>query len=249
MAGTGSSWPSATDGVKTYLAELKSGKISTGSNVLHYINNGINGEFQLWNKALAAGLSASSVAKAKAGTSAQVAALATSIRSIASNAAVASCVFFRLLTPPCAQADTFSRFSKSPRADFLLVGIPPLEIVPASAFQIPAKWSSPKKAQALDLLKSLAAQFNSELAAFASQLNAEISSRGGKAFYFDLAALFYDMHSNPRNYGITVAPTTVCYTSDKVCGNPSAYLYFDSLHPTSSVHGVMAQRMSQLVMS
>jgi hypothetical protein len=57
--------------------------------------------------------------------------------------------------------------------------------------------------------------------------------------YFDLAAMWKSLHSSPRGSGITVAPvTTTCYNSvtGAICGNPQNYLYFDSLHPVSSVH-------------
>lgn len=191
-------------------------------------------------------MSDAAINKAKEGTSAQIGALAAAVRSISKDSSLSSFVrLSRLLCWTLADASTNHR-----KADFLLVGIPPLEIVPTSAYQVPSSYSKEKKAKALNFLKTITAQYNSELANFASQLNAEVRSKGGKAVFYDLAGLFYDMHSNPKSYGITVSATSTCYNSGTgtLCGNPSAYLYLDSLHPTTSVHGVMASKMTRSVL-
>ena len=76
--------------MKTYLGDVKSGKVSIGSHVMHLVNTGINSQFSLWNAALASSMSSAAVSKAKQGTSAQVAALAAGLRSIAQSSVVAS---------------------------------------------------------------------------------------------------------------------------------------------------------------
>jgi phospholipase/lecithinase/hemolysin len=59
------------------------------------------------------------------------------------------------------------------------------------------------------------------------------------------------MHQNPQTYGITVSPVTkTCYnsTTGSLCTNPSAYLYFDTLHPVTSVHAIIAKKVNGLVL-
>jgi len=59
------------------------------------------------------------------------------------------------------------------------------------------------------------------------------------------------MHQNPQTYGITVSPITkTCYssTTGSLCTNPSAYLYFDTLHPVTSVHAIIAKKVNGLVL-
>lgn len=63
----------------------------------------------------------------------------------------------------------------------MIVGIPPLEIVPSFIYQAGGN------AKAISLLKSLSAQYNAELKNFATAFKSE--SRNGKVFYYDLAAL------------------------------------------------------------
>lgn len=58
------------------------------------------------------------------------------------------------------------------------------------------------------------------------------------------------MNSSPSSYGITASPvTTACYNSSTggVCSNPGNFLYWDTLHPTTSVMKVMASGINKLV--
>lgn len=126
--------------------------------------------------------------------------------------------------------------------DYIMVGIPPLEIVPTFYYQ--ANGDS----NALAFLKVLSEAFNSQLASLATSFRSEIPMNG-KVFHFDLAKLFYDLHSNPSNYGLNSGTiNTPCYSSN-LCGNVEGYMYFDSLHPTTFTHGIMAQKMIALINS
>lgn len=66
--------------------------------------------------------------------------------------------------------------------DFLIVGIPPLDIVPSLTYTANGDTAS------LAALKTLVAQFNIGLSTFATSFSGQLSS-GSKATFFDLAAL------------------------------------------------------------
>ncbi|GAA6036406.1 hypothetical protein JCM8097_001705 [Rhodosporidiobolus ruineniae] len=229
LSGTGSSWPAAKDQIATYLSDLQGGEAAVGAGrVLHYFNSGINPVVQIWNNALGAGLSSTAIANAKKAITANTQAYAAAIRTINTNSKVAS---FR-------------------GADFLLVGIPQMDLVPNVLYQIPSSYSTTKRAQAISLAQTLANQYNSELKTFAAALKKE-AKNGGKVMYYDLAALWKSMHSSPKSYGITQSVSTACYNSATggLCGNPQTYLYFDTLHPVTTIHKLMAQKMVALVNS
>ncbi|BGP51227.1 hypothetical protein JCM10450v2_007156 [Rhodotorula kratochvilovae] len=229
LSGTGSNWPAAKDQIATYLSDLKAGKASVGAGrVLHYFNSGINPVTQIWNNALSGGLSSSAISNAKAAITANTKAYATAIRSINTNAVVAS---------------------KVHGTDFLLVGIPALDIVPTVGYQIPSSYSAAKRVQAIALMKTLSDQFNDELKALAGALKSE--NKNGRVFFYDLASLWRSMHSSPKTYGITASTTATCYNSSTggVCSNPAQHIYFDTLHPVTSVHKLMAEKMAALILA
>ncbi|GAA5968106.1 hypothetical protein JCM21900_000091 [Sporobolomyces salmonicolor] len=229
LTGTSANSPAAKDQIAAYLADLKSGAAAVGNGrVLHYFNSGINSVAQIWTNAVNAGLSSSAIANAQSYITQNTVAYATAIRTINTNNVVYTTVH---------------------GADFLLVGIPPLEIVPTFANQLPKSYSTSQRTKALSLLKTLSAQYNSELKAFATSLKSE--ARNGRVFYYDLATLWYSLNSSPKSYGLTASPiTTTCYnsTTGGICTNPSAYLYFDTLHPVTSIHKLMAEKMNALVL-
>lgn len=137
------------------------------SRTLVYANSGINVVTQLWNNALGQGLTSSAMAKAKAGITANTEAYAAALRSI----------------------NTSSDVKKKLKGgvDFLVVGIPALEIVPMVGWQVPSSYSSEKRARALAFMKTLTEQFNDELRAFAAALKTE--NKNGSAMFYDLASL------------------------------------------------------------
>ncbi|GAA6009582.1 hypothetical protein JCM10207_004111 [Rhodosporidiobolus poonsookiae] len=229
LAGTSSSWPAAKDQVATYLADLESGAAAVGAGrVLHYYNSGINPVVQIWLNAVNNGMSSAAQLTAKKAITSNTQAMAAAIRSVNTDATVAA---------------------KIKGQDFLIAGIPQMDLVPTVGYQVPGSVSAAKRAQAIKLMQTLSNQFNSEMAAFAGALKKEVKN-GGRVFWFDMAALWKQLHSSPKSFGITVSPaTTSCYNSSTggVCSNPAAYLYWDTLHPTTSVHKLMAQKMNALV--
>ncbi|BGP12967.1 hypothetical protein JCM10213_006606 [Rhodosporidiobolus nylandii] len=227
LSGTSASWPAAKDQIATYLTDLDGGSAAVGDGrVLHYFNSGINPVSQIWNNALGQEMSSSAVAKAKAALTANTDSLGASIRSIIDDSNVAS------------------------KSDYLLAGIPQMDLVPTFGYQIPSSWSASQRSQALAFLKTLSDQFNGEVEALAAALKKEVPN-SSKVFFFDMAALWTSMHTSPKTYGITASPTTkTCYDSStgSVCSSPQNYLYFDTLHPVTSVHELMAQKMNAVVL-
>jgi phospholipase/lecithinase/hemolysin len=55
---------------------------------------------------------------------------------------------------------------------------------------------------------------------------------------------------SPQSFGITASVTSTCYNSatGSVCSNPGSYLYFDTLHPVTSIHYLIAVRINQAVL-
>ena len=112
---------------------------------------------------MSSGFSSSAKANAVAALSANIQAYSASIQSIASDKK--------------AQA-------KLAGSDYVVVGIPPLEIVPTFAHQVS---SSVSKSDALAFLKQLSDQYNAGLQKITSSLKG--SARGSRVYYYDLAKL------------------------------------------------------------
>ncbi|GAA5913068.1 hypothetical protein JCM6882_005553 [Rhodosporidiobolus microsporus] len=232
LAGTGANSPAAVDQIATYLADLESGDAEVGAGrVLHYFNSGINPVTAIWNNALSAGLSNSTIVEAQEAVTANTEAAAAALKTISSSKNVASSVH---------------------GADFLLAGIPQMELVPTFGFQIPTNASASYRAEALSLLKTLGEQWNSEIKAFAASLKTDVAKHGGRVVFYDMAELWRAMHYAPEELEIWVEPvTTTCYnsTSGAVCAPEESkhYIYFDTLHPVTEVHELMAKNMNALV--
>lgn len=97
------------------------------------------------------------------------------------------------------------------------------------------------------------------------QLNAAVdvslanlaSANAALTFYrLDVAALFAEAISQPALFGLTnvaaaaapgLTPGTGSYDSSQIAPNAHEYLFWDDLHPTATVHTVLAQRALALV--
>lgn len=94
---------------------------------------------------------------------------------------------------------------------------------------------------------SLAMLFNDELAL---RLNTLELSLGVEIVRFDTFAILEDVVANPVSYGLSNV-TDRCYTGDDinftgggtVCANPDQHLFWDGIHPTASMHQILAGGM------
>ena len=71
--------------------------------------------------------------------------------------------------------------------DFLIVGIPQMDVTPVAHNAIPSSYNQRQRSAALSQLQTLTNQYNAALSSFAQSFTSEIP--GGKAYYYDLANL------------------------------------------------------------
>jgi outer membrane lipase/esterase len=63
---------------------------------------------------------------------------------------------------------------------------------------------------------------------------------------FDTFDALRNVTSNPAAFGLTNV-SDPCFTGVTVCGDPSQYLYWDSLHPSASGHQILGQALTVAV--
>jgi phospholipase/lecithinase/hemolysin len=63
------------------------------------------------------------------------------------------------------------------------------------------------------------------------------------ATYFDTFAFLNGIEANPGAYGITNL-TAPCFNGVTVCANPGQYLFWDSVHPTTSADALLAAQFN-----
>ncbi|UBF30717.1 SGNH/GDSL hydrolase family protein (plasmid) [Kovacikia minuta CCNUW1] len=56
----------------------------------------------------------------------------------------------------------------------------------------------------------------------------------------DTHALYGEAIANPAKFGFTQV-TGVCLSASSPCGNPDQFLFWDSIHPTTKAHRILAQ--------
>jgi phospholipase/lecithinase/hemolysin len=61
------------------------------------------------------------------------------------------------------------------------------------------------------------------------------------ATYFDTFAFLNGIEADPSKYGITNV-TAPCFDGTTVCSNPSQYLFWDDIHPTTTVDTILAEQ-------
>ena len=91
----------------------------------------------------------------------------------------------------------------------------------------------------------LSVLFNQGLASAIDAISATYPET--RLFEFDVFNLFTDAYMNPLDYGFTNV-TEACYsmfvrTGGATCANPSEYLSWDGLHPTTAAHELLASKV------
>jgi thermolabile hemolysin len=101
---------------------------------------------------------------------------------------------------------------------------------------------------------TLTTQFNTALTAALDNLRA--SNAALTFFRLDLAALFEDVRTNPAAFGLVnvtdaaapgLEPGTSSYDTSRIAADANEYLFWDDLHPTTTVHAIFAQRALALL--
>ncbi len=57
----------------------------------------------------------------------------------------------------------------------------------------------------------------------------------------DANALYREAIANPLSFGFTNV-INGCLSGDRACGNPDQFLFWDSIHPTTAAHRILAER-------
>ena len=123
--------------------------------------------------------------------------------------------------------------------NFLVPNLPDLSMTPSGLALPPAQRAG---------LQALTLGFNTGLR---SALDSASMLRGITITQFDTFAFFNTMLADPAAFGFTNT-TRPCLagnlgTGGAVCGDPSAYVFWDSVHPTSSAHRALGNAFAQAV--
>lgn len=93
-------------------------------------------------------------------------------------------------------------------------------------------------------LTGISVGFNAGLHLLADALNA--ADPGLNILEFDTFSLLNSLINSPADYGFSNV-TQPCFNGAAVCANPDSYLFWDSVHPTTSAHQVIGDRFTTTV--
>jgi phospholipase/lecithinase/hemolysin len=82
-------------------------------------------------------------------------------------------------------------------------------------------------------------QWNAALAAAVGQLELP----GAAINYFD----FFSFSKDPELLALFANTTEACLTEDSICSDPASYFYWDTFHPSSTSHALLAAELHKMV--
>jgi phospholipase/lecithinase/hemolysin len=63
---------------------------------------------------------------------------------------------------------------------------------------------------------------------------------------FDVNSFFNEVTNNKQEFGLTnVTDACLNITAQTICSNPNQYLFWDSIHPTTYAHSLIAQEIEK----
>jgi phospholipase/lecithinase/hemolysin len=68
---------------------------------------------------------------------------------------------------------------------------------------------------------------------------------GAVISYFDL----FSFSTDPELLAMFANSTDACLTADSICSDPASYFYWDSFHPSSTSHALVAEALSRTVIA
>jgi phospholipase/lecithinase/hemolysin len=102
----------------------------------------------------------------------------------------------------------------------------------------------------VELFNTRTRNFNAELASMLTSL--ELDNPATDIYQFDVAALFNDAVAHPQWFGLAnvthagapgLEPGDFSYDTGDIAPNVHQYLFWDELHPTETVHAILAERV------
>jgi phospholipase/lecithinase/hemolysin len=124
---------------------------------------------------------------------------------------------------------TINELATAGARNFLVVNSPDLGNTPAFL-------STPLQ----PLMSSLSTSFNNSLE---SEINSLISSNPQLDIeLFQLDDFFNSIIANPASYGLSNV-NQACLANTTPCSNPSSYLFWDQLHPTTQAHSLIGEAL------
>ncbi|PLW08277.1 hypothetical protein PCASD_01272 [Puccinia coronata f. sp. avenae] len=136
------------------------------------------------------------------------------------------------------------------RSDYLLMLLPPLEILPNLYYQ--SKTLAKNNASLTDLYLSyvgnLTRLYNQELSDGIKALSKDSSSSqssGHNVAYFDIPQYWFYIRSHPETFNfINVMDACWNSTTGVDCKSPERWQYYDTLHPSTKMHEYLAQEIT-----
>lgn len=128
---------------------------------------------------------------------------------------------------------------KGPKPDFLILPLPPAELLLINQEAAHGNNAS------LTLVKTLNDEFNAQLLSQMVDFQATLAE-GQKLLTYDVATWWQGLYDDPAKNGLTTstAPCLDEWSGNAACANPSSYLFWDNLHPVTTVH----QRLATLLL-